>query len=81
MKALHTLRAIGIQLKDVAAALGTSQSYLSQMLHGRKPWAPKYCIGIESITGGAVTRQDLRPHDALRIWPELRPHKTGDGVS
>lgn len=36
----------------------------------RKPSAP-YCVLIEKATQGAVTRQDLRPHDWRETWPEL----------
>jgi len=32
---------------------------------------PTYCSAIERATNGAVTRQDLRPHDWWLIWPEL----------
>jgi DNA-binding transcriptional regulator YdaS (Cro superfamily) len=30
-----------------------------------------YCVQIESLTGGSVTRKHLRPHDWRRVWPEL----------
>ncbi|MBU3595112.1 helix-turn-helix domain-containing protein [Polynucleobacter sp. 86C-FISCH] len=36
---------------------------------------PKYCAKIEQITGGAITRQDLRPNDWLEYWPDL-PRQT-----
>lgn len=29
------------------------------------------CVAIERVTGGAVTRRDLRPDDWWLIWPEL----------
>lgn len=32
---------------------------------------PKQCVRIEQLTGGAVPRRDLRPHDFHEIWPEL----------
>lgn len=31
----------------------------------------EYCSRIEEATGGAVTRQELRPKDWHAIWPEL----------
>lgn len=37
---------------------------------GRKP-GPGYCAAIERATRGQVTRQDLRPADFWRIWPDL----------
>ena len=35
------------------------------------------CAENERITGGAVSRRDLRPDDWQRIWPELvtKPNK------
>lgn len=39
---------------------------------GRIP-IPEYCVGLELATGGVVRRQDLRPDDWQRIWPELAP--------
>lgn len=38
--------------------------------NGRVPSAEN-CAGLEIVTGGAVTRQELRPDDWHRIWPEL----------
>jgi hypothetical protein len=71
MKILDNLRQSGVPLAQIAKSIGTSPSYLSQMVHGRKPWAPQYCAAIERLTAGAVTRQALRPHDYWRIWPDL----------
>ena len=31
----------------------------------------EHCPAIERLTGGLVTRRDLRPEDWARIWPEL----------
>ena len=31
----------------------------------------QHCAAIERISGGTVTRQELRPDDWQRIWPEL----------
>ena len=36
---------------------------------GRVP--AEHCAAIERVVGRAVTRQDLRPSDWQRIWPEL----------
>ncbi|APX73675.1 hypothetical protein BUW96_01330 [Achromobacter insolitus] len=33
--------------------------------------SPENCVGLELATGGAIRRQDQRPDDFLRIWPEL----------
>lgn len=46
---------------------------LRQWIHrydGRLPGAA-YCVAIEGVTDGKVTRRDLRPDDWQDIWPEL----------
>lgn len=54
-------KAVGTQ-KDLANALGLkSQSQVSQWVKGRRPVPPKWCIKIEEVTGGVVTRYELRP--------------------
>lgn len=55
----------------LAARLGVSPSYLSQMANGQSPISPERCVEIWRETGGVVTRQHLRPDDWQRIWPEL----------
>ncbi|MBN3758177.1 helix-turn-helix domain-containing protein [Paraburkholderia sp. Tr-20389] len=56
---------------QVARYLRVSASYLSQMASGASPISPRRCVSIERVTGGFVTRQELRPHDWRFIWPEL----------
>lgn len=41
------------------------------MATGEKPVPVQRMAAIEAFTGGAVTRQSLRPHDWHQIWPEL----------
>lgn len=55
----------------LAARIGVSPSYLSQMANGQSPISPERCVDIWRETGGVVTRQHLRPDDWQRIWPEL----------
>jgi len=55
----------------LAAELGVSLSYLSQLAAGTAPLSPKRCVKIESATGGEVTRQELLPNDWRDTWPEL----------
>lgn len=52
------------------AARGTSIGYLRQIAYGYK-LAGLNGADIELITGGKCRRQDLRPEDYARIWPEL----------
>lgn len=55
----------------LAKNIGTSISFLSQIASGSSKAPIKYCLRIEKVTGGLVTRQDLRPFDAHEIWPDL----------
>lgn len=52
------------------AARGTSIGYLRQIAYGYK-LAGLNGADIELITEGRCRRQDLRPSDFARIWPEL----------
>ena len=55
----------------LAAAIGISQSAVSNWrARGTSP-EPVNCVAIEQATNGAVTRRDLRPSDWHLIWPEL----------
>ena len=61
------------ELKELAAKLKLSAIYLSQLVarqNDREP-SPALCVRIEQVTGGKVTRRDLRPDDWAAIWPEL----------
>lgn len=60
-------------MSELAQRLGVSPIYLSQIAarqDGRVP-SPTLCVDIEVATGKEVKRQDLRPDDWHRIWPEL----------
>lgn len=56
--------------RDLAAQLGISKSYLSQIATGKTPASPARCIAIEKATNSKVTRIDMRPDDWREIWPE-----------
>ncbi|MFH8134186.1 transcriptional regulator [Pantoea osteomyelitidis] len=55
----------------LARELHISTSYLSQLVSGAASVSPARCIEIEKVTGGAVTRADMRPDDWHKIWPEF----------
>jgi DNA-binding transcriptional regulator YdaS (Cro superfamily) len=55
----------------LAAALGISPSYLSQMASGTAPISTKVSVKIEDATEKMVTRKDLHPIDWPEMWPEL----------
>ena len=45
--------------------------YLSQYRRGVRRMPPAFCVRLESVTGGQVTRPESRPHDWSEIWPDL----------
>ena len=55
----------------LARELGIRQSAISNWKARGSEIGPLFCVSIERITSGAVTRQDLRPNDWREIWPEL----------
>jgi len=60
-----------------AKKCGTTAGHLRNVMYGYKPCAPEYAVAIEKETGGAVSRQELRPDDFWRFWPDLpEPKKT-----
>ena len=70
-------------LRSTLVGRRVSAVQLRQWIHGydgRIPGAA-YCVAIESVTSGAVTRRDLRPDDWHLIWPELANPKTTVEVS
>jgi len=55
--------------------LGVSAPTVSQWKSGVRPIPIERCAAIEKITGGKVTRQEMRPKDWHLIWPELTTPK------
>jgi DNA-binding transcriptional regulator YdaS (Cro superfamily) len=68
-----------LTVAQLRAMIGArSDAQVRQWQHGysdRKP-SPEYAVAIERATGGSVKRQDLRPDDWHRIWPELATETT-----
>ncbi|WP_025917691.1 YdaS family helix-turn-helix protein [Herminiimonas sp. CN] len=56
---------------DLARALNVSPALMHQWIERIRPVAVQHCAAIEALTGGMVTRKDLRPNDWQKIWPEL----------
>lgn len=70
MNALHKAVSIAGSQKALADQIGVVQSAVANWLkRGNIP--AEHCLAIEKATGGQVTRQELRPDDAHRIWPDL----------
>lgn len=62
--------------RELASALGVTQGAVSQWVTGRVEITAERAIQIENATGGAVSRNDLRPdifgHTDRRHAPDRR---------
>jgi len=56
---------------EFARAINVSAALLHQWIEKIRPVAIQHCPAIEKQTDGLVTRQELRPDDWHKIWPEL----------
>lgn len=56
---------------EQVAQTGTSRAYLRLIAYGHKTASAEMAAKTEVASGGAVTRQQLRPYDWRVIWPEL----------
>jgi DNA-binding transcriptional regulator YdaS (Cro superfamily) len=67
---------------DFASRCGTSLGYLRKALSTGQFLGADICVAIERESERAVTRQELRPDDWQRFWPELGQgvHKSDAGV-
>ena len=70
MKLRDWLSAERGRTKQLADALQVSGSIVTQWASG-KPVSAERCVPIETVTGHAVRRWDLRPDDWHGVWPEL----------
>lgn len=57
----RSIQAVGGVQAELAKRLGVTPGAVNQWLKGRRPVPAERCRAIESLTGGAVTRYDLRP--------------------
>jgi DNA-binding transcriptional regulator YdaS (Cro superfamily) len=61
-----------------ALAIGSSVGYLRKACSDKRyPLGPELCVLIEDVTGGRISRRDLRPLDYMKIWPDLRTQAVG----
>ncbi|RCS56792.1 transcriptional regulator [Parvibium lacunae] len=70
MKLVAYLNFRGAQAQ-LAKDLGVSPVLIHQWAMEKRPVPIVRCLQIEQMTSGYVSRQELRPHDWQRIWPEL----------
>jgi DNA-binding transcriptional regulator YdaS (Cro superfamily) len=69
--------AVGGQ-SSLAEMLGVKPSFVNQWVKGRRKVPAAHCAAIEALSLGAATKQELRPVDWQKYWPELanQPAKT-----
>lgn len=72
MELLNYVKAQRGRSAKLAAEVGVKPVMVSQWASGKKPVPIARCAALEKATGGAVTRQELRPNDFHHHWPELR---------
>ena len=56
---------------SLARHLGIKPPQVADWISYDKPIPVHHMSAIELFTGGTVTRQEMRPTDWQRIWPEL----------
>ncbi|MCL2310786.1 MAG: Cro/CI family transcriptional regulator [Proteobacteria bacterium] len=55
----------------LATLLGVAPPTVNQWIKGLRPVPITFCVAIERVTEGVVTRRELRSDDWRLIWPEL----------
>ncbi|MBN8749506.1 MAG: helix-turn-helix domain-containing protein [Variovorax sp.] len=71
MNAMHRACDLVGGVSKMAAALGVAAPTVRQWVTGLRPVPPRRCPAVEGLTGGLVSRRELRPDDWREIWPEL----------
>ena len=57
--------------RQLAKTLEVSEQALRNYRMGKQNLPVKLCVQIEQMTGGKVTRKEMRPNDWMQFWPEL----------
>ena len=70
----------GMTKTRMALKVGVTQSMIGQWIHGRRPVSTECAVTIERVTDGQVTRQELRPDDFWKHWPDLAHLKPRDAA-
>lgn len=59
------------RLAKFASECETTPGHIRNVMYGYRPCSPELAVLIEAKSRKTVTRQELRPDDWQRIWPEL----------
>lgn len=62
-------------ITSLAKQLSVAPQVVHRWASGQQPVPIIRCVEIEELTGGQVTRKQLRPDDWHQIWPDLREQK------
>ena len=62
----------------LAHALNVERMHINHWKKGKAQVPIKRCVQIEKLTGGVVTRKDLRPNDYHEIWTDIDDKETYD---
>ena len=73
----------GLTMKELAAMMGVSPGYLSQVANGGRPWTPKMREKVMAVLGEVPRAGDRLPPGRRRDWREqlhqgARPHPGHD---
>ena len=73
----------GLTMKELAAMMGVSAGYLSQVANGRRPWTPKMREKVAALLGEVPGQGDRLPPGRRRdrgeqLHPGARPHAGQD---
>ena len=72
MKLIDYLNSLAPDARDAfASKCGTSVGYIRKACSVGQSLGAELCVSVEQHSDGQVTRQELRPDDWERIWPEL----------
>lgn len=66
---------------NMARHLDVTPQAVNECKRGGRPVPIPWCLTVERATGGEVTRQDLRPDDWEKIWPDLAEPKAGRRIT
>lgn len=56
----------------LALLLKVTVTAVNQWYWKKRPVSAQYCVRIERLTSGVVTRKMLRPDDWYLIWPDIK---------
>jgi DNA-binding transcriptional regulator YdaS (Cro superfamily) len=60
---------------DFASNVGVTPGMVSQWISGARPISAEKCLAIWRYTNFQVSREEMRPDDYWKIWPDLTEPK------